>query len=253
MFVYDDIGKGEPLVFIHGLGSRKEAWKSQHELASRFRLIIPDLRGHGQSPIKKELTVKNFANDIIALLNHLNIRSAHICGLSLGGIVAQQIYRNSADRVKSLILCNTVSYIPPALGKLAVRKRLDSISRLSEEEYINLTVYNCLYNKVNPKMIADTKKAFLIHKETYIKSAEAAVGKNFIPMLPFISIPVLVIGSAEDHVTPAMNAMQTHLLVPHSKLVIFDKTGHISNIEKKEKFNQIVDEFLGGIKKEEIC
>ena len=84
----------------------------QHELANRYRLVIPDLRGHGETEMNEGITVKNFALDIIELLEYLEIPSAFICGLSLGGIVAQELYKQRPDLVKGLILSNTTSYVP---------------------------------------------------------------------------------------------------------------------------------------------
>src|SRR3954447_16392816 len=112
MLSYNDLGSGIPIVLIHGLGSKKEAWIPQHELANHYRLVIPDLRGHGETVMNEDFTIKNFALDIINLLEHLNIPAAFICGLSLGGIVAQEIYKQKPEVVKGLILSNTTSYIP---------------------------------------------------------------------------------------------------------------------------------------------
>ena len=122
MLVYQDIGKGTPLVMIHGLGSKKEAWEPQHELANLFRLILPDLRGHGETKLDQDLSIKNFAIDIIHLLDFLHIPSAYICGLSLGGIIAQEIYRQHPERVKGLILANTTSYIPALLTYSSIHR-----------------------------------------------------------------------------------------------------------------------------------
>ena len=119
MLTYKDLGQGTPIVLLHGLGSTKEAWVSQHELANKYRLIIPDLRGHGETVINENFTIKNFALDIIQLLEHLNIPSAFICGFSFGGIVAQELYKQRPDLVKGLILSNTTSYIPPFLAELS--------------------------------------------------------------------------------------------------------------------------------------
>src|SRR3954467_4078729 len=116
MLKYNDLGTGTPIILIHGLGSKKEAWTPQHELANKYRLVIPDMRGHGETEINEDLTIKNFASDIIKLMEHLDISSAFICGFSLGGIVTQEIYKQRPDMVKGLILSNTTSYIPSMFG-----------------------------------------------------------------------------------------------------------------------------------------
>src|SRR4051794_16937844 len=93
----DTGGKKEPLVLIHGLSSKKEAWKKQMKLSKNYRLIIPDLRGHGENEITEDITLDTLSQDIIDLLNKLNIVKAHFCGLSLGGMVVQEILRKKPE------------------------------------------------------------------------------------------------------------------------------------------------------------
>ncbi|MCM2534306.1 alpha/beta fold hydrolase [Neobacillus pocheonensis] len=90
---YLRMGCGDPLVLIHGLGGIKENWNKQFVLSEHYELIIPDLRGHGENLTLDGITINNFAKDILSLLNELNIQKAHICGLSMGGTVTQEIYR----------------------------------------------------------------------------------------------------------------------------------------------------------------
>jgi pimeloyl-ACP methyl ester carboxylesterase len=96
---YLHFGNGAPLVLIHGLGEVKEGWQSQFELADQYELIIPDLRGHGECTKTEGISIPNFASDVIALLIELKIESAHILGLSMGGAVAQEIYRQAPANI----------------------------------------------------------------------------------------------------------------------------------------------------------
>jgi pimeloyl-ACP methyl ester carboxylesterase len=82
---YLHLGKGEPLVLIHGLGEVKEGWEDQFELADQYELTISDLRGHGECSKADSITIRQFASDIIGLLKELGIINAHILGLSMGG------------------------------------------------------------------------------------------------------------------------------------------------------------------------
>src|SRR3954453_494261 len=112
---YLHFGNGEPLVLIHGLGEVKEGWQSQYELAEQYELIIPDLRGHGECSKTEGIFIPNFAADVISLLNELKIENAHVLGLSMGGAVAQQIYRQAPHLVRSLMLISTFHFFPKAL------------------------------------------------------------------------------------------------------------------------------------------
>ena len=239
MIIYQDIGKGTPIVFIHGLGSKKEAWKPQHELAHDYRLIIPDIRGHGETTMERELTIKNFALDIIYLLDFLNIPSAFICGLSLGGIIAQEIYWQCPEKVKGLILANTTSYVPVLLSFHTIQ-RSKQLIRHDKEQLRMQIVQNALYNQSLQEEALD---GFYI-RESYIDCARAPIGINYFSILPFINKPVLLIGGRHDNITPFFNMIMMSYFIKNSQTILFEDTGHLSNIEQKEAFNEAVDQFL---------
>lgn len=240
MLKYNDLGTGIPVVFIHGLGSRKEAWIPQHELANRYRLVIPDLRGHGETEMNEGLTVKNFALDIIELMESLDIPSAFICGLSLGGIVAQELYKQRPDLVRGLILCNTTSYIPAILANKIINES-SKLLKKSEYDLVEHIVTKGLYDTVYKE---EAKKAFYI-RDTYLESAKAPIGINYFSLLPSIRKPVLLIGSTHDKVTPFANIYIMKALIRQANSAILKNTGHLSNIEQKELFNKYVTDFIG--------
>lgn len=239
MLTYNDFGTGTPVVFIHGLGSRKEAWIPQHELANKFRLVIPDMRGHGETEINEGITIKNFALDIIKLLEYLEIPSAYICGFSLGGIVAQELYKQRPDLVRGLILSNTTSYIPAFLANKIVNES-SKLLKKSEHELVEHIVTRGLYDTVYKE---EAKKAFHI-RDTYLESAKAPIGMNYFSLLPLIRKPVLLIGSTHDKVTPTVNIYIMKALIRQAHSAILKNTGHLSNIEQKELFNKYVTDFI---------
>lgn len=241
MLKYNDLGVGTPVVFIHGLGSRKEAWIPQHELANRYRLVIPDLRGHGETELNEGITIKNFALDVIELLEYLNIPSAFICGLSLGGIVAQELYKQRPDLVKGLILSNTTSYVPVTLANKIVNDT-SKLLKKSEQELVEHIVNRGLYDTVYKD---EAKKAFHI-RDTYLESAKAPIGINYFSILPSIRKPVLLIGSTHDKVTPSVNIYIMKALIRQAKSAILKNTGHLSNIEQKDLFNKHVTDFIAS-------
>jgi len=242
MLVYQDIGKGIPIVFIHGLGSKKEAWEPQHELAHYYRLIIPDLRGHGETEIERDISVNSFALDIIQLLEYLEIPSAYICGLSLGGIIAQEIYRCCPDMVKGLILANTTAYIPSLLSFHTIYLSQQLFLR-DKQKLLAQIVETSLYDQ---SYRDEAAKVFHL-RDTYIQCAIAPVGINYYPVLPFIKKPVLLIGSTHDKVTPLINLVMMRRFIKDSHYVSFKHTGHLSNIEQKDSFNQTILRFIEKI------
>lgn len=238
------IGDGEPLVLLHGLGQRNNLWKHQEELSDTYQLIMPNLRGHGNSTNTENITLNTFAEDIIELLDELNIESAHIGGLSLGGVVAQALYRKAPHRVKSLILTNTTSHVPYFAGSWFSTQRVCMLSMMSNKEYIKSIVNNCLYHPTED-LTMEAMETFKINRSAYSKAVFAATGINYLPMLSRANVPIQVISSYNDMVTPYyLNGIYTYKWAKNAQSVVFDRTGHLSNMEKPEKFNQVVRDFL---------
>lgn len=245
MSTYIDIGHGDVVVFVHGLGNRKEVWEGQKVLARNFRMIIPDLRGHGNSPEKEELTVANFAADIIGYLDRLGIKQAHFCGLSLGGIIVQEIYKEYNSYVKSMILCNTTSYVPTVLGNYFTKNAFRDIEK---EDFLEQVAKACIHEKEDADIMRKAERGFLIHIDSLPTAAKAGVGKNYLPVLPFNKKPVLIIAGEKDQVISPFNAYLTHMFTPFSTLRLFKNTGHLSNVEKEYEFNETVLSFLQNVK-----
>ncbi|WP_181170459.1 alpha/beta fold hydrolase [Priestia megaterium] len=247
---YTDLGnKDNPcLVLIHGLGSFKKSWQLQHSLSQHYRLIIPDLRGHGDSPINYNITLQTMAADIIDLLDSLHIKEASFIGLSLGGIVTQEILHSYPRYVKSTILSNTASILPYWVGKYTVDQRMDKLGNMDDEDYEYLATKNCLHGHYPDSYIHKISNMFLdVNRNTYMQAASAPLGINYTNALIHNSKPMLVIGSIFDKVTPYINTLTTYTLARHAKLKTFYASGHIPNIEEPEEFNNAVLEFLHNI------
>lgn len=240
MLEHIDIGKNGPVIlFIHGLGSRKEAWYPQLTLAKKYRLLIPDLRGHGETKISDDISMESFASDLIELLDTKGIKKAYICGLSLGGIIAQEIYKQRPELVEGFILANTTSYIIPFAASGVVEH---AVRFYKNNDFVDHIVDRGLFDKRYAK---DAKEAFFI-RNSYLDSVGAPIGKNYFPLLSKMKQPVLLIGSSHDQVTPIMNMWSMKMFLCHAQVKVFWNTGHLSNIENREGFNQAVDDFIKG-------
>lgn len=243
---YQTVGQGEPIVFIHGLGQTHNAWELQHELADQYELFIPTLRGHGSSLVTENMTLDYFAQDILNMLDHHGIESAHFCGLSLGGVIVQELYRQAPKRVRSMILANTTSYVPRFIADLAAQNREQALSQLTDDQYITQTAWNTLFRPTD-KELHQAAKTFHINRETYIPSARAIRGINYLPMLR-TSTPIQIIAASNDNVTPYIhNAHVMKMWANRAKMVVLNNTGHLSNIQKPQQFNKIIRNFIGGV------
>ncbi|GIM46218.1 2-hydroxy-6-oxo-6-phenylhexa-2,4-dienoate hydrolase [Collibacillus ludicampi] len=239
---YNRIGSGEPLVLIHGLGERKESWVFQYALSDNYDLIIPDLRGHGQSETTEDISIETFAHDILSLLDHLGIESAHFCGLSMGGAVTQEIYRLAPERCRSLILVNTFFFIP-----ITFKILMDYIClwklQLPKVMKRQLAAYMCLYTLTNETLDRFTQ-AITPNMDAYAKSVDACLTVDNRLLLRRIKVPTLIIGSQYDRLTPAWMQVLMHQRIPHSELVILRRSGHLAKLERPEEFNGVIRSFL---------
>jgi 3-oxoadipate enol-lactonase len=234
---YIDTGSGEPLILIPGLGQTAKSWVLQEELSDTYRLIIVDLLYRD-----KNITLYNFAKDITELMDELNIGSAHILGLSLGGFVAQEIYKQDKNKVKSLILANTACCSIPFITYCRIKERENLLNKLTNEKYIKSLINDCVYQK-DEKKLQIAFDSFHINRDTYFKAAKSVMFANYIWMLPFIKVPTLIIGSEYDKTTPLCASQFMNTWISNSKLVTL-KTGHLSNIEDPLGFNNAVRKFL---------
>lgn len=240
---YLRFGAGEPLVFIHGLGEVKEGWKYQFELSNHYDLIIPDLRGHGEYQSPGEISIENFAFDVIQLLKSLEIESAHICGLSMGGMVAQEIYRHAPNMCRSLMLVSTFHYAPKHVGKLILNYRKALLEKKSPEALRERAAKICLYSWTKEN-IESFYQFYKPNHEYYLQAIQACLKVNNVSLLPKINVPTLIIGGLYDSITPVWIQYLMHKQIHHSEFVIFNNAGHIAKLEAKDAFNQVLRSFL---------
>lgn len=232
------------MLLIHGLGNRIELWEPQFMLSEHFRLIIPELRGHGESPITEGLTVENFADDILDLLDNLGVDSVHICGFSLGGIIAQEFYKKNGTRVRSMVLCNTFFYIPTIFALPHHKKSKKMLFEMTSDEYSEKAAKSSIYNIGNLSIFAKAHRAFKIRKDSYLEATKAAYGHNYMAVLRKINIPTLIVASKNDRIAPYNVSRFMKFFIPKSQFISFDKTGHLINVEKSAEFNEALMKFL---------
>jgi len=248
---YRDVGSGNPIVFLHAFPLNQTMWDEQvNEFSSEYRTITFDWRGFGESsPGQTDISISVFADDLAALLDHLEIDKANVCGLSMGGYAAFYFYRKYADRIKSLILCDTRAAADTEDGKRG-RYEMAELVR-SEGPFV-------MVEKMTPKLLSETSlqenQPVVLLVENMIKSAKPeAIAQALIGMahredssdlLPQINCPTLIIVGAEDTLTPPTEAEKMNKSIPKSKLEKIPNAGHLANLEQPAIFNQIISSFL---------
>jgi 3-oxoadipate enol-lactonase len=242
---------GLPLVFLHGFPFSGDMWQPQlNFLPDWVRAIAPDIRGSGVSDVGDgQYTIDFFADDLIALLDEFHIPKAVLCGLSMGGYIAQRTLQRNPDRVEGLILCNTRSDADTNEAKI---NRANSMRAVKRGGIAPFAEEN-LKNYFSPKTLAQHPETAAFIKGIILRTSSigfcgtqlALAGRiDTTSLLSAVGIPVLLIAGAHDVLVPAavMETMQGK--IAGSEFHILPNSAHMSNLEDTEEFNRILLEFL---------
>lgn len=249
--VYDDIGQGEPMLLIHGQPFDRTMWSDQVEmLSSQFRLIIPDLRGYGESGIPTEMVLLDeLALDLNELLNELNIESAIVMGLSMGGQIAMELFKLFPQQVRGLVLADTDSRAEDAVGyerrlKLSQQIREDGLKKFTQERIHYFISNHTMQNLPEVVTRLRTMMASTSSLGSSLVQRGRAERKDLTPYLSGIEVPVLIVVGEEDEFTPVATAKFMHEKIRGAELAIIKKAGHIPNMEQPDAFNDVLKRFL---------
>lgn len=246
---YELHGQGEPILFLHGLGSCGADWLLQIPVFStNFQVITPDLPGHGGSCAQlTHLTINNIASDMAALLEALDIKSAHIVGLSFGSFVAMQLALDYPEKVKSLVLAGSTCCIRD-MGYFSLMSRNVLIHLLPISFVAHVTARLCFPKKEQSveRMICQRHLAS-VDKSVYIKLFTEIMKFDVAKQLSTICCPVLVIAGLHDKLLPKRHAEKMHTLLRTSKLEVIENAGHVMPIDSPEAFNSLVLHFLQNL------
>ncbi|MFA6074285.1 MAG: alpha/beta fold hydrolase [Negativicutes bacterium] len=246
---YIDEGTGAGIIFVHGLGESALSWRNQTDyFKAKYRVIAMDLRGHGASRGgEAEITMEQFAADIIALLDALMIDKAHFVGLSMGGLVCQELTRTAQERMLSLSLCNTAAFVGGgAAGKLP--ERLEMIERISMDAMADFIVRACMPYDFAQSVYDEAFNIFRQNrKEPYKLATTATFSVDFRDCLKSVRVPTCVVVGERDQSTPVSAAQFINENIKGSKLEILPGVGHLSKLENPQLFNSTIERFLNNI------
>ena len=245
---YVESGGGDsvPIVFLHGVGSDKSVWHPQLAFfgASR-RAIAFDYPGYGDSdPAPEGTTRDDYASAIISAMHELGVDRAHICGLSLGGVVAIAMHHADAGRCASLILADTFAVHPD--GRAIYERSLAGSADLAA--MANARVDLLLAHPADPEVRTEVVNTMsLIDPAAYRIGAAAVWLADQRDRAAAIEVPTLVLCGIEDVPTPPALAEELHAMIAGSRLELIASAGHLTNLEQPDAFNRLVDSFLGEL------
>jgi 3-oxoadipate enol-lactonase len=252
----DVAGEGPLLVFLHGIGSNRLNWHLQlPAFAGHFTGAAWDARGYGASEdYDGDLDFSDFSHDLVRVLDHFGANKAHLCGLSMGGRVAQDFYALYPDRVATLVLCDTFA------GDDAEDSRASRSQSI--EEFVESRIRPFLDGAdpreraasnagrlMAPGASEDAKRraveaSSMLHVESYIKTVRASASFSRVDNLKNISVPTLLVYGEVDPLTPPHVGGYMQERIKGARLEIIANAGHMTNLEQPEAFNAVVMSFL---------
>ncbi len=246
---YTDEGEGPALVFIHGLGGNSINWLYQRQFFKKnYRVLVPDLPGHGRSRDAQEIPFEEFHLLIHQWLReHLGIDEAIICGISMGGRVAIDLAAYYNDMIRGLILADTFAYIDDE----AQEKRRRIFSLLNEENGVDLWI-----QQVVREMGIDPESAIAKGFHKGMRENDVAfIHRLFLKLqdidqrdrLRNIDAPTLVLHGERDRFIPPECGRELERLIPRARLQMIADSGHLPHVEQPRTFNQYLETFLKEI------
>jgi 3-oxoadipate enol-lactonase len=247
---YDVEGSGDPLLMIQGLGYGRSGWGSALTLlAQRFKVVAFDNRGFGGSEITPgPYTTAQLARDAVAVLDAAGIERTHVIGISLGGMIAQELVLAAPRRVEKLVLCSTTpggpQSVPMPEKTVALMGRQ---AQLDPQEAMRLFVENAL-SPEPPQGLVDEIVAYRTANPPdgagWSAQASAGAAHDASARLGEIGVLTLVVHGTADSVVDARNAPLIADAIPGARLELFEGVGHLLPWERPEEFVALVEEFL---------
>jgi len=259
---YIDRGAGQPILLVHGFPLDYTMWDSQIEsLSKHSRVIAPDLRGFGQSPLgpvdpTHGITMERYADDLAEFLDELNLgvdQPIVFVGLSMGGYIAWQFVRKYASRLRALVLLDTRSLADTDEARAGRLKMAENVAewgsgRVAEMMGPKLVAPSAFEKK--PAVVTALRRVVESTSPAAIAAAQRglAARPDMTSFLPQIRVPTLVIVGEEDAISPPAEMQAIAAAIPNSEFVVIPNSGHMTTMEDPESVNLALTEFLSALK-----
>jgi pimeloyl-ACP methyl ester carboxylesterase len=245
---------GQVLFLLHGFPFNANMWQAQLEaVPARWRFIAPDLAGYGASEADgRPLTMDRFADDVVALAQHLGVQRAVFGGLSMGGYILFALMRRNPQLVRALVLSDTKAGADSPETRATRLKNADVIAANGTTSFVDEMVPKLLAprtRRVAPAV--ESQLRTIMHAAPAATVAATLRGLAERPdssgMLDRIEVPALLIVGAEDQITPPTEARFMARSIRGAVLIEIEDAGHVPNLEQPAVFNRALSSFLTSL------
>ncbi|MGC9325460.1 MAG: alpha/beta fold hydrolase [Desulfomonilia bacterium] len=248
---YEDVGHGDPVLFVHGLGSSTRDWEIQIDIFSRkFRTLAYDIRGHGKSEKPPgPYSIPLFSADASHFIRALDAAPAHVVGISMGGMICFQLALDYPHLVRSLVVVNS----GPAFLVRSLAQRLMVLQRLIIIHVLGMRAMGkFLSRRLFPEPGQEDLARVMIERwaendrKAYRASFKAIVGWSVLDRIGEITCPTLVIAAEHDY-TPVELKQAYVSLMPTARLEVIRDSRHLTPLDQPERFNETILSFLSSL------
>ena len=251
---YDVRGSGPTVLFLHAFPLNLGMWEGQAAaLEGTHQVVRFDDRGFGSSsPGEGLLTMERIADDAAAVLDHLGVGQAVVCGCSMGGYAVFALLRRHADRLRGLVLQDTRPGADSEEGRrnrsLLAQKVLKEGASAAADAFLPKLLGETSH-QTRPDLVTRVRDMILSASPRGIADALAglAARADSTPTLRDVRVPTLVVCGAEDVLTPPSESEAMHRAIANSVLEIIPAAGHLANLENPAAYNEALLRFLAGI------
>jgi 3-oxoadipate enol-lactonase len=235
-------GNGPLVLFLHGIRGNRRNWAGQLQFFSPrgYKAAAWDARGYGDSDdYDGALQFDYFTGDVLRVAAHFKVEKLHLVGLSMGGRIARNVALRHPERLHSLTLVSST----PGFDSLSAEgvRRFVTERRAATPQSLRRLLGTRPNHAAYEELLDSVSR---IHEGSYQKTLEASVAQDRAAPIEKIRVPTLVMAGEEDTVYPPELAREMARRIPGAELVMFERTGHLANLEQPERFNQAVLDFL---------
>lgn len=247
---FERLGSGPALLLLHGLPGRARFWRRQSSLADEFTVIAWDMPGCGDSEAPPgEFGIEEVAEILVAFIRALGLDRPHVAGLSWGGGLALELYRQAPGIPRTLGLISAYAGWAGSLSKEATGLRLAAYERAAAGAPDTEAMRAWIPGLVSAGASEEVREEVLEMAADYDPRVLGALARSFAAtdlraMLPTIAVPTLLLYGSADTRSPRYVADDLHRAIPGSRLVVLDGPGHVCNIEAADRFNAELRAFL---------
>jgi 3-oxoadipate enol-lactonase len=251
---YKVLGSGPPVVLLHPFPANHELWKpAAQALVSHYRVILPDLRGHGDSGIGEgPATMQKHAADIARVLDHEEVARAAFVGVSIGGYVLFEFWRKYRARMEALVLCNTKAQADTSAAQASRLQAADEVMERGTEPFFESMLSKLLgkttYN-TRPDLVGGALRMMrkMSPQDVAMVQRGMAERPDSVQTLKTIKVPALIVTGDEDIFTGTAEAELMRQHISGSQMKIVARAGHYSPWEQPEEVGKLVRQFLDAV------